>query len=65
VPALVFVRALAPDFDFLAVEQEQEAKQAKLDEIRQLLLERYRIVKWKRRGWMTQILSCRRVFDGL
>jgi hypothetical protein len=26
----------APDFDFLAVKQEQEAKQAKLDEVRQL-----------------------------
>jgi hypothetical protein len=45
-----------PDFDFLAVEQEQEAKRAKLDEIRQLLLERYRIVEWKRRGWMQNSL---------
>lgn len=41
-----------PAPDFLAVEQEQEAKRTRLDEIRQLLLERYRIVEWKKRFWM-------------
>lgn len=41
-----------PAPDFLAVEQEQEARRARLDEIRQLLLEQYRIVEWKKRFWM-------------
>lgn len=41
-----------PAPDFLAVEQEQEAQRARLDEIRQLLLEQYRIVEWKKRVWM-------------
>lgn len=41
-----------PAPDFLAVEQEQEARRARLDEIRQLLLEQYRFVEGKKRFWM-------------